>query len=55
MWAGAHLLRPGGTLLLELGGDQAKLLGPVVEDLGYSDVRILEDEDGDERALCCRR
>jgi release factor glutamine methyltransferase len=44
-------LRPGGALLLELGGDQADLLGPALEHAGYSAVRTWCDEDGDLRGL----
>ncbi len=45
---GAHgRLRPGGRLLLELGGDQVEAL-----DLGgYTDVDVLHDEDGDVRGV----
>ncbi len=50
----ATLLRPGGSLLLELGGDQADGLGPVLADHGYQDVDLLYDDDGDLRALACR-
>jgi release factor glutamine methyltransferase len=40
-------LRPGGALLLEVGGEQAGQL-----DLSaYSGVRILRDEDGDTRGV----
>jgi release factor glutamine methyltransferase len=44
-------LRPGGALLLELGGDQADALSPVLERLGYGAVRTWSDEDGDLRGL----
>lgn len=50
----APLLCPGGSLLLELGGDEADLLRPVLTENGYRDVELLVDEDGDLRALCCR-
>ncbi|MGH9129811.1 MAG: N5-glutamine methyltransferase family protein [Acidimicrobiales bacterium] len=50
----ASLLRPGGSLLLELGGDQADLLRPVLAENGYSGVELLADEDHDVRALLCR-
>jgi release factor glutamine methyltransferase len=49
------LLRAGGSLLLELGGDQVDLLAPVLADNGYHDTRLLVDGDGDLRALACRR
>lgn len=51
----AGLLRPGGSLLLELGGDEAELLRPVLAECGYSDVELMVDEDGELRAVCCRR
>jgi len=52
----AHpLLRPGGSLLLELGGDQADLLQPILARSGYHDVVLLVDADGDVRGLACRR
>jgi release factor glutamine methyltransferase len=44
-------LRPGGALLLELGGDQAAVLGPTLDHLGYASVRTWSDEDGDLRGL----
>jgi release factor glutamine methyltransferase len=50
----AALLRPGGSLLLELGGDQADALGPVLAEHGYEDVELLHDDDGDLRSLVCR-
>jgi release factor glutamine methyltransferase len=51
----APLLRSGGSLLLELGGDQADLLRPLLAANGYRDVELLVDEDGDLRALFCSR
>jgi release factor glutamine methyltransferase len=59
---GAHLLRRvvadapdflrrGGALLLELGGDQAEVLPPILESVGYASVRTWTDEDGDLRGL----
>ena len=53
--AAARLLRPGGSLLLELGGEQAGLLAPTLTELGFSETAILSDEEGDPRALVCRR
>jgi release factor glutamine methyltransferase len=45
----AAVLRPGGALLLELGGDQASLLAP---DLAvFDEVAVLRDEDGDVRGI----
>jgi release factor glutamine methyltransferase len=51
----AGLLRRGGSLLLELGGDQADLLDPLLARTGYHDVRLLFDEEDDLRGLACRR
>jgi len=53
--AGGWLLRPGGSLLLEVGGDQAELLGPALEAYGYGEMERHFDDDGDLRALWCRR
>ena len=47
-------LRPGGTLLLELGGAQADLLRPTLGHHGYATVRTWTDEDGDLRGLEAR-
>lgn len=50
--AGAvRFLRPGGTILLELGGRQAGTLGDDLARLGYGEVTVLRDEDGDVRGL----
>jgi release factor glutamine methyltransferase len=44
-------LRQGGALLLELGGDQADLLGPDLERFGYGEVELLLDEEDDVRGV----
>ena len=44
-------LRPGGALLLELGGDQAETLRGDLEGLGYFGITVLVDEDGDARGI----
>ncbi len=50
--AGApRFLRPGGALLLELGGDQAELLGDDFARLGYEEPEVLLDEEGDVRGV----
>ena len=50
--AGARrFLRPGGALLLELGGEQAGQLAPDLARLAYVDVVMLFDEDGDARGI----
>jgi release factor glutamine methyltransferase len=46
-----RFLRRGGALLLELGGQQADALGQDLARLGYADVSVLEDEDGDVRGI----
>ena len=46
-----RFLRRGGTLLLELGGNQADALGDNLARLGYVDVTVLPDEDGDIRGI----
>ena len=48
---GRIVLRPGGTLLLELGGGQADLLADDLAWLGFADVSLLADEDGDVRGI----
>ncbi len=44
-------LRPGGTLLLELGADQPDLLRDQLEHLGYTEVETWTDDDDDVRGL----
>ena len=51
MTDGARFLRRGGALLLELGGEQRDLLDEHLSRLGYSDIRVLLDEDGDVRGI----
>jgi release factor glutamine methyltransferase len=46
-----RFLRHGGALLLELGGDQAEVLRDDLARLGYVDVTVLVDEDGDVRGV----
>jgi len=50
----APLLRPGGSLLLELGADQVDLLGAPLAQAGFGDIELATDEDGDLRAIYCR-
>ena len=44
-------LAPGGALLLELGGDQGEELRRCCARLGYGDVTLMHDEEGDVRAI----
>jgi release factor glutamine methyltransferase len=46
-----RFLRRGGALLLELGGEQADALGGDLARLGYVDVSVLIDDDGDVRGI----
>jgi release factor glutamine methyltransferase len=46
-----RFLRRGGALLLELGGEQADGLADDLERLGYAEVTVLVDEDGDTRGI----
>jgi len=50
----AGWLSPGGWLLLELGGDQARPLGQLLHELGFEGLDVMVDEDGDPRAICAR-
>jgi release factor glutamine methyltransferase len=47
-------LRPGGSLLLELGGDQAEPIGRLLGEVGFDALDVMVDEDGDTRAICAR-
>ncbi len=49
-----RLLRPGGWLLVELGGEQDALLAPALTRQGFRDVAPWEDEEGDLRGLAAR-
>jgi release factor glutamine methyltransferase len=44
-------LRPGGALLLEVGGDQAEALAGDLQRLGYLDIAALADDEGDVRGI----
>jgi release factor glutamine methyltransferase len=46
-----RFLRHGGALLLELGGHQADPLADDLGRLGYVDVDVLRDEEGDVRGI----
>jgi release factor glutamine methyltransferase len=47
-------LRPGGWILLELGGDQAEPIGELLGEVGFDDPEILVDEEADPRGVCAR-
>jgi release factor glutamine methyltransferase len=44
-------LRPGGALLMGLGGKQHELLAPELDRFGYRDVHVLRDEEDDVRGI----
>jgi release factor glutamine methyltransferase len=48
-------LAPGGVLLLEIGGDQAVVLAPLLATAGYVEADALVDEEGDVRGISGRR
>lgn len=48
---GARFLRRGGAIVLELGGEQADALSDDLARLGYVDVAVLVDEEGDVRGV----
>lgn len=44
-------LRPGGVLLLELGGDQARELTETLTAAGFTRIEVHRDTDGQDRAI----
>ena len=53
--AATRWLRPGGSVLLELGGDQSDEITVTLARLGLSGIRVHRDEDGQDRAIEARR
>jgi release factor glutamine methyltransferase len=49
--AAARLLRAGGHLVVEVGGEQDVALAPLLAAYRFRDVELFRDEDGDLRAL----
>ena len=49
--ASARLLRPGGWLVIELGGDQDRLLEPALEAAGFTETAPWFDHEGDLRGI----
>jgi release factor glutamine methyltransferase len=47
-------LRSSGALLLELGGDQADPVGALLGAVGFGDIQVIVDEDGDSRGVEAR-
>jgi release factor glutamine methyltransferase len=50
----ARLLRPGGWLLVEVGGDQDELLTPFLAAAGFTVASSWYDDDGDLRGVAAR-
>jgi hypothetical protein len=50
----ARLLRPGGWLLVEVGGDQDELLTRPMSAAGFATPVSWRDEDGDLRGVAAR-
>ena len=52
--AAARWLRPRGSVLLELGGDQAGKLATTLMEFGLSEIVVHQDGDGQDRAIEAR-
>ncbi len=52
--AAGRLLRPGGWLLIEVGGDQDEALAPTLAAAGFDQVAPWWDDDGDLRGIAGR-
>jgi release factor glutamine methyltransferase len=50
----ARILRPGGWLLTEIGGDQDLLVAPILTARGFGRLTFWRDEDGDLRGVEAR-
>jgi release factor glutamine methyltransferase len=53
--AAARLLRPGGCVLLEVGGAQAEAMTSALTDAGFAGMRVHRDDEGQDRAIEARR
>jgi release factor glutamine methyltransferase len=47
-------IRGGGSILLELGGDQAGPIGRLLGQVGFEGLEVMVDDDGDPRAVWAR-
>ncbi len=54
VWSGRRLLRAGGSLLLELGGDQDEAVFPMLHQAGFTALARLADDEGDLRGIEAR-
>jgi release factor glutamine methyltransferase len=50
----ARLLKPGGWLVMELGGEQDRILAGTLASAGFTTVEPWHDEDGDLRGVAAR-
>jgi release factor glutamine methyltransferase len=53
--AAGRLLRPGGWLLVEVGGDQDTALAPALATAGFDPGEPWHDGEGDLRGVAARR
>jgi release factor glutamine methyltransferase len=53
--AATRLLRPGGAVLLEIGGAQAGVVATALTETGFVGIRVHRDADGRDRAIEARR
>jgi release factor glutamine methyltransferase len=53
--AAARWLRPGGSVVLEIGGNQAGELATTLTDVGLSEIRVHRDDEGHDRAIEAHR
>jgi release factor glutamine methyltransferase len=51
----ARILRAGGSLLLEVGGDQLESVTAALLAAGFGDVEAFTDEEGDLRGIAAAR
>jgi release factor glutamine methyltransferase len=47
-------LRPGGWVLLELGGDQAEPVGQLLDECRFQAIDVMVDDDDEPRAICAQ-
>jgi release factor glutamine methyltransferase len=53
--AAGRLLRSGGTVLFELGGDQGEEVSATLSDAVFGEIAVMRDDDGRDRAIEARR
>ena len=50
----ARVVRPGGTVCLEIGYDQAKAVCGLLQEAGYREISVTKDYGGLDRVVSCR-